>query len=88
VKCAAFELPFTARQHASAVGDATTCRPCWAFWPTGLVHSRRADGRIRTHVSARSTVDVDERVVSSRCGQPPISVVGQLRRRRHDQRRA
>ena len=84
VKCAAFELPFTrprtfGRHDVQEVlGDPRRA---------GAGPSRRRQRRSRPSVG-RWRVDLDQRVVSGRRGQPAVGVVGQLRRRRHHARAA
>ena len=79
IKCAAFELPFTADE---AFGRHDVQEILGVLAEQGLVHRRR-DEPMRPR-----PVDVDQRVVPGRRGQPAVGVVGQLRRRRHDARDA
>ena len=79
IKCAAFELPFTRERDVRPprrAGDPR--RP-------GRAGAGAPGGGRRT---VRTPVDLDQRVVSGRRGQPALGVVGQLRRRRHDARDA
>ena len=71
----------------------SSCRsaPTEAFGRHGCAGDpRRAGGagarapRPETPSEASTAVDLDERVVSGRRGQPAVGVVGQLRHRRHD----
>ena len=78
IKCAAFELPFTA---GGAFGRHDVQEILGILAEQGLVH-RTASPTISTRRTM--AVDLDQRVVSGRRGQPAVGVVGQLRDRRHD----
>ena len=83
IKCAAFELPFTARE---AFGRHDLQEILGAAGRAGARAPRQpATSRGRT---SSSHVDLDERVVSGRRGQPALGLLGQLRDRRHDARAA
>ena len=75
IKCAAFELPFSRDRHV---------RPARRAGDSG--HPRRAGARAPG--GRGRAVDLDERVVPGRRGQPAVGVVGQLRHRRHHERDA
>ena len=81
VKCAAFELPFTTED---TFGEVNVQEVLGVLQEAGLVHRSGAiaDGR-----RADRAVALDERIVSGRCRQPALDLVGQLRRRRSDGRR-
>ena len=73
IKCAAFELPFTATE---AFGRHDVQEILGVLSEQGLVH----------HAGEDAAVDLDQRIVPGRRGQPALGVLGQLRHRRHDPR--
>ena len=85
VKCAAFELPFTARRAVRPPRPAGDPR---RFSPSRGSCIGPAAATTRDATSDDGAVDLDERIVSGRCRQPALRLVRQLRRRRHDRRAA
>ena len=81
VKCAAFELPFTTTEE---YGRHDVQEVLGVLEESGFVHRARRAGSRRAEGAQRWRLAVDQRVVSGRCGQPALDLVGQLRRRRHD----
>ena len=68
--------------HHRSVRPRTTSRKCWASCQeSGFVHRDRGDG------AGGGALAVDQRVVSGRCRQPALDLVGQLRRGGHHARR-
>ena len=84
IKCAAFELPFSTSE---AFGRHDLQEILGLLAEQGLVHRSGPAGRARRRAAGR-LLDVDQRVVPGRRGQPAFGVLRQLRRRRHDARDA
>ena len=76
LKCAAFELPFGAGER---FGREDVQEILQLLAEEGFVHLVE-DGE-------PGPVELDERVVSGRRGEPAVDLLGQLRDRRHDARR-
>ena len=75
VKCAAFELPFSDRRAVRPPATSRRCSACSARRASSI--GRPDDGEWHW----------TQRVVSGRCRQPAVGLVGQLRGGRHDARR-
>ena len=83
IKCAAFELPFSTSE---AFGRHDLQQILELLAEQGLVH--RSGPPTSSMTRRRTALDVDQRVVPGRRGQPAVGVLRQLRRRRHDARDA
>ena len=77
VKCAAFELPFTTSEQYGRHDVQEVL---------GVLAGERLRSSRRWRRRRRWRLAVDQRVVSGRCSEPAVDLVGQLRRRRYDGR--